>query len=59
MKNKQIITSATMTFITITMILSSSAIYYDFSAMGKPVWGPAGEKKMHIGFFLSDMLLDR
>ena len=47
MKNKQLIMIATAIFITITMTLSSSAMFYDFSAMGKPVWGPAGEKNAH------------
>ena len=42
---------ATAIFITITMTLSSSAMFHDFSAMGKPVWGPAGEKKCTSDFF--------
>ena len=51
MKNRQIITIATTTVITVTMILSSSATFFDFSAMGEPVWGPAGEKKCTYDFF--------
>lgn len=51
MNSRQVITIGTATFITLTLILSSSAISYDFSALGKPVWGPAGEKKCTSDFF--------
>lgn len=33
------------------MVISSTVVFYDFSAMGKPVWGPAGEKKCTSDFF--------
>ena len=51
MKYNPIITIATMTLISITMVISSSVIFYDFTAMAKPVWGPAGEKKCTSDFF--------
>lgn len=51
MKNRQVITFATTAVLTVTLILSSSAIFYDFSVIGKPVWGPAGEKKCTSDFF--------
>ncbi len=40
----------TTALLTISLILSSSGIF-DFSVMGKPVWGPAGEKKCTSDFF--------
>ena len=42
----------------ITLLFLSSTMIFDYAVMGKPVWGPAGEK-MHIGFFLTNVLLDR
>lgn len=51
MNNRPIIAIATTTVLTVTLIFSSSAIFYDFSVMGKPVWGPAGEKKCTSDFF--------
>jgi hypothetical protein len=38
MQNNGIIAIAIMTLISIAMILSSSVIFYDFTAMSKSVW---------------------
>lgn len=50
MINRQIIMFATTVLLATSLILSSSGIF-DFSVMGKPVWGPAGEKKCTSDFF--------
>jgi len=49
MINRQIIMFATTVLLATSLILSSSGIF-DFSVMGKPVWGPAGEKKCTSDF---------
>ncbi|HKU83163.1 MAG TPA: hypothetical protein VJP58_03900 [Candidatus Nitrosocosmicus sp.] len=50
MINRQLIMFTTAALLTTSLIIGSSGIF-DFSVMGKPVWGPAGEKKCTSDFF--------
>ncbi len=55
MINRQIIMFTTTALLTTSLILSSSGIF-DFSVMGKPVWGPAGKKNAHQIFSLEPVV---
>ena len=48
--NRQLIVFAN-TVLLITSLFLSSTMIFDYSVMGKPVWGPAGEKKCTSDFF--------
>jgi hypothetical protein len=46
MINKQLIAFVAPVLLITSLFLSSTMIF-DYSVMGKPVWGPAGEKNAH------------
>ena len=54
--NRQLIVFAN-TVLLITSLFLSSTMIFDYSVMGKPVWGPAGEKKCTSDFFFHERVV--